>query len=356
MVVEHAGESAGGAVDDPRMAGIVELVRRLRSPAHTIGGLVELLAEKPERAAAFAPTLGSETALLLMTIEQLVELVDPTPHSLAAAPRRSADLDRSIVLVVDDSPVNQLLVTSQLAELGLASAVAPSGVTALELMVDGRFDAVLMDWHMPGMDGLETTALLRQREEAEGLARTPVIAVTARAMLGDRERCLAAGMDDFLSKPLGIDDLSRALSTWLPLSPRRSGGGAEGADPAAHATDVALVEPSALALLAEELGDRNIVVSLVETYLTELPERVKTLIGAVAAADHELVGRVAHTLKSTSSMLGASPLAGLAAELELASAGDASDTLVRLVVSLAELAEQTRSTLVEASAQFTLSR
>lgn len=350
--MEQAGESSGGATDDEQMTRVVALVRRLRGPAHTISGLVELLAETPEQAAVFSATLASETASLLVTIEQLAELVDPTPHVRASAPRRSAGLDGSIVLVVDDSPVNQLLVTSQLVRLGFASAVAPSGVQALEMMLGRRFDAVLMDWHMPGMDGLETTALLRRREKTAGLARTPVIAVTARAMLGDRERCLAAGMDGFLSKPLGIDDLSRALSIWLPLSPRRVDRG-----PAEPLTvEAALVEPSALGRLAEELGNRTIVVTLVETYLTELPERVDELIGAVAAADREVACRVAHTLKSTSSMLGAPLLAELAAEVEQASADAAPDTLVKLVESLADLAQQTRVAMIEASAQFTLSR
>ncbi len=343
------GESTGGLVDDERMTRVIALVRRLRNPAHTISGLVELLAERPEQAAAFSATLGSETASLLVMIEQLAELVDPTPQAPATNPRRSVDLDGSLVLVVDDSPVNQLLVTSQLAKLGLASMAAPSGTKALEMMADRRFDAVLMDWHMPGMDGLETTALLRRREEAAGLPRTPVIAVTARAMLGDGERCLAAGMDGFLSKPLGIDDLSRALSTWLPLSSGRVGQEAAQVDPT-------LVQPSRLARLAEELGDGAIVVTLVDTYLTELPARLNELIAAVGAADLEVVGRAAHTLKSTSSMLGASPLAQLAAELELASTRVAPDELVRLVQSLAELAGRTRLVFIEARAQIASSR
>lgn len=345
------GESTGGPVDDERMTRVIALVRRLRNPTHTISGLVQLLAERPEQAAAFSATLGSETASLLVMIEQLAELVDPTPQPPAANPRRSVDLDGSLVLIVDDSPVNQLLVTSQLAKLGLASMAAPSGTKALEMMADRRFDAVLMDWHMPGMDGLDTTALLRRREEAAGLPRTPVIAVTARAMLGDRERCLAAGMDGFLSKPLGIDDLARTLSTWLPLSPGRVGHEAE-----PSTVDATLVQPSRLARLAEELGDRAIVVTLVDSYLTELPARLNELIAAVGAADLEVVGRVAHTLKSTSSMLGASPLAELAAELELASTRVAPDELVRLVQSLDELAGRTRLVFIEARAQLASSR
>ncbi len=353
--MEHVGRATAEPVGDDRLARVVALVRQLRSPAHTISGLVELLAETPEHAAAFAATLGSETASLLVTIEQLSDLVDPTLRPPALAPRPSAELDGGLVLVVDDSPVNQLLVTSQLAKLGVASATAPSGVKALDLLAEQRFDAVLMDWHMPGMDGLETAAALRHHESSMGLARTPVIAVTARAMLGDRERCLAAGMDDFLAKPLGLDDLARALSVWMPLSPRRVGPGRS--DDARRSADPpALVDLSVLQQLAEELGDRTIVVTLVETYVAEIPERLNELIGAMAAGDLEVVERVAHTLKSTSEMLGATPLSGLAAELERASTGEISADLVDLVERLVDLAERTRADMSAASTQVTLSR
>ena len=353
--MEHVGKATAAAISDDRLVRVVALVRQLRNPAHTISGLVELLAETPEHAAAFAATLGSETASLLVTIEQLADLVDPAPQPPALAPRPSAELDGGLVLVVDDSPVNQLLVTSQLAKLGVESVTAPSGVRALELLAEQRFDAVLMDWHMPGMDGLETAAALRHHESTMGLARTPVIAVTARAMLGDRERCLAAGMDDFLSKPLGLDQLARALSAWMPLSPRRVGPG-RSADAWRSVDPPMLVDLSVLQRLAEELGDRTIVVTLVDTYLAELPERVNELIGAVAAGDLEVIERVAHTLKSTSVMLGATPLSDLAADLERASTDAAADDLVGLVGQVVDLAEKAGVAMGEARAQLTLSR
>ena len=249
--------------------------------------------------------------------------------------------------------------TSQLAKLGVDSVTAPRGLDALALLEAQRFDAVLMDWHMPGMDGLETTEALRHRESAMGLARTPVIAVTARAMLGDRERCLAAGMDDFLSKPLGLDDLARALEAWLPLNPREAAG--EGTDDQSEVADPdidlpRLVESEVLRRLKEELGDGSIVVTLIDTYIAELPERLNEMIAAVTSENLAAVERAAHTLKSTSAMLGAAALHALAAELQIASTGARVVDLSDLVERLVGIAERTRRRMAEARVQLTLSR
>ena len=121
------------------------------------------------------------------------------------------------VLVVDDSPVNALVAQGMLERFGLSVMLAEDGLQALSRQRD-RFDAVLMDCQMPGLDGFECTRHWRAQEAANGWGRTPIIAVTANAVAGDRERCLAAGMDDYLAKPFDLNDLGRLLQRHLPAS------------------------------------------------------------------------------------------------------------------------------------------
>ncbi|RPH45736.1 MAG: response regulator [Burkholderiales bacterium] len=119
-------------------------------------------------------------------------------------------------LVVEDNAINQVLAAALLERLGIASSVVVDGERALEQLQARRWDVVLMDCQMPVMDGYEATRRWREMERAQGLPRTPVIALTANAMEGDRDRCIAAGMDDYLSKPIDRAALAARLATWLP--------------------------------------------------------------------------------------------------------------------------------------------
>jgi len=121
------------------------------------------------------------------------------------------------LLVVDDHPVNRDVLVRQLGVFGLAADTAEDGSEALAAWAPGRYAAVLADLHMPGMDGYELTRRLRAAEAEHGSARTPVVAVTANAMRGEEERCLAAGMDAYLAKPVAIDRLRATLERWLPI-------------------------------------------------------------------------------------------------------------------------------------------
>jgi CheY-like chemotaxis protein len=120
-------------------------------------------------------------------------------------------------LVAEDNVVNQRVIRGLLARFGCSVHIVENGAKALESIAQGPFDLVLMDCQMPELDGLEATRRLRAGESGH---RTPVVALTAGVMEGDRERCLAAGMDDFLSKPVRIDELERALATWSALGRR----------------------------------------------------------------------------------------------------------------------------------------
>jgi CheY-like chemotaxis protein len=118
--------------------------------------------------------------------------------------------------VVEDNAINQMLAAALLERLGIASTVVADGERALEQLQARRWDVVLIDCQMPVMDGYAATRRWREIEHAQGLPRTPVIALTANAMEGDRDRCLAAGMDDYLSKPIDRAALAARLATWLP--------------------------------------------------------------------------------------------------------------------------------------------
>ncbi len=121
------------------------------------------------------------------------------------------------VLLVEDNRVNQRVAVAVLDKIGMTTEVANNGLEAVVAVGRAPFDLVLMDCQMPEMDGFEATATIRAREQSSGAAHLPIIAMTANAMEGDRERCLEAGMDDYLSKPVKRPDLEAMLRQWLGL-------------------------------------------------------------------------------------------------------------------------------------------
>jgi CheY-like chemotaxis protein len=123
------------------------------------------------------------------------------------------------LLLVDDNEVNRELALGMLEIYGVDVDCAEDGQQALEHLGQARYDLVLMDCHMPRLDGYAATREWRDREQLDGRARTPIVALTAAALPGDREKCAAAGMDDYLTKPFTRDMLDEALGRWLPVAP-----------------------------------------------------------------------------------------------------------------------------------------
>ncbi len=244
--------------------------------------------------------------------------VAPLPHAAPQShhPHRpdgptAPPVGTGAVLVVEDSPVNQTLATSQLTRLGFSATIAGSGEEALEILRDAGpanpFEVILMDWNLPGIDGLETTRRIRADDLVE--ATTPIIAITANALSGDREKCLEAGMTDFLSKPISLDDLRDGLNRCLGHRP------IDTAAPAPTPRHNRSVDGTVLATLAEELGDPAVVETLVETFLAELPTRSTAITAGTNSNDFVSAQRAAHTLKSTAGLLGANRLAQLCTDL-----------------------------------------
>lgn len=219
-------------------------------------------------------------------------------HRPTAPASPVGDATGGSVLVAEDNEINQLLVSSQLERLGYDCVLVASGEEALDLLGRRDFDAVLMDWQMPGMDGLEATRSFRATERADH--RTPIIAMTANAMAQNRQASRDAGMDDFLAKPVGLAALGEVLARWIGPTERPD----------------RLVDESVLAGLVDELGDAAPVVTLVERYLTELDRRLGTIGDGLAAGDLAVAQREAHTLRSTSGLLGADRIAALCRSIE----------------------------------------
>jgi CheY-like chemotaxis protein len=146
----------------------------------------------------------------------LLDPVDQTTSSPAAAvPQRSiAGPVKVRVLLAEDNAVNQKVALIMLKGFGIEADVVATGVEALDALMGVSYDLVLMDCQMPEMDGFEATRRIRERER--GSRRLPVVAMTANAMVGDREKCLKAGMDDHIPKPVRVEALHRALTRWLP--------------------------------------------------------------------------------------------------------------------------------------------
>jgi CheY-like chemotaxis protein len=210
------------------------------------------------------------------------------------------------VLLVEDNPVNQELACELLRREGVQVEVADNGLRALEKLESRAFDAVLMDCQMPELDGYETTRRLRQDSRWVGL---PVIAMTANAMAGDRDKALASGMNDYVVKPIRPAELFRVLAQWA----RR---------PELAQTDVVSFDDEALRRTGIEPGS-----PLHARLLAKFADRARTFSARfrAEASDRVAATRVAHDLKFEAATFGIHALAAAAAELEAASAHDAPD-------------------------------
>jgi CheY-like chemotaxis protein len=298
--------------------------------------------------AALGKKLGI-TAQLVKPVKQS-ELYDAIMEGLGiAAP--SIDVDKQAVpapasgqlriLLAEDSIPNQKLAIGLLSKWGYTTVVAINGQEAVDrALSDGEFDLILMDVQMPELDGFDATRRIREAEQAAGRRRTPIIAMTAHAMKGDRERCLAAGMDGYISKPVRAPELSRtiaefaasdsvscgcdslddtvhpgasSLTTELPAV--GSGGPTNGANAAAstgtsgHRVDWSVG-------LQSVGGDRELLAAVVAAALEEWPSLVNQLRDALARHDDTTVRRVVHTLKNAFRTLGAAQASELAERLE----------------------------------------
>ncbi len=279
----------------------------------------------------------------------------PSDRSL---PPQSGSCQGRRILLAEDNPVNQEVALSMLEGLGCQVEVTENGREVLDALDAGTFDVVLMDCQMPEMDGFEATAEIRHREATRTETRhIPIIALTANAMEGDRERCLAAGMDDYLSKPFTVDQLRTVLEKWLSQEEvnvevselsqgEHSQPSGAGNDQQVNLADntvsvLAPSDPSATSLDRKALdniralqqeGAPDILDKIIGLYFDNTPKLLQSLEEALAEGDAEALSNAAHTLKSSSANLGAAKLAAACEALETqARANDLDDAQTRLV-------------------------
>ena len=221
------------------------------------------------------------------------------------------------ILLAEDNPVNQEVALGMLMTLGCDADLAENGAAAVIAASNKRYDLILMDCHMPEMNGFEASRKLRAHEQQQGLPRTPIVALTADIKKGIEVECTEAGMDGYLSKPFSKTRLGELLDQWL--SPRASEVSASGAQlPAGIDTTEAVIDSAALDELKSlsEATGRDILGKSVRFFLTQTPEYVSNLRNAADRSDLETLHTLAHSLKSSSANLGALGFSQACAALE----------------------------------------
>jgi two-component system, sensor histidine kinase and response regulator len=221
---------------------------------------------------------------------------------------------RARILVVEDNAVNQLVALGQLQRLGHEAIVAASGRDALDALRESRFDLVLMDCQMPDMDGYEAARIIRGLDAP--YANIPIIAITAHALPGEREKCFASGMNDYLAKPVSLEQLGAVIRLWASRTsasaPAASENMMEGDD--THVLDRERVS-SFLAISRTQDGFLD---GLVKTFRQDVPARLDALRAAASSGDAHDLALAAHALKSSSGSVGAKRMYAVASALEQA--------------------------------------
>ena len=338
----EAGEPYDVAILDmnmPEMDGL-ELARTIAADATLQETRLVLLTSAGVRGTTHTARESGISAFLAKPVRQshlydcLVMVTGPegptpatmvTRHTLAEATSRS----RARVLVVEDNAANQKLAVAMLRKIGYRPDVVGNGIEAVEALSRIRYDAVLMDCQMPEMDGFEATRQIRMREGPGH--HTPIVAMTAAAMAGDREACIAAGMDDYICKPVKLDDLEEVLWRWLA----RNGRAATPSGKTAAPGDGDAIDHGRLAELRALLdGDPAFFADMVTSFLDEVPPMLSALEDAVGRGDGDAVLKLSHNLKGSAASLGAPRLAALARDLEVCVESDDLDVASGLLTDL----------------------
>ncbi|TAN53255.1 MAG: EAL domain-containing protein [Methylococcaceae bacterium] len=301
---DHALQLAKDMLDDPTAAPVKVIL--LNSQAHAGKPLPKLAniagsVSKPVQASLLYDTIVSAES----GVKPFLPLFPQRDHAIYLGCR---------VLVVEDNRPNQQVALAMLERIGCRIELASTGREALDLMARRTFDVILMDCHMPEMDGYEATRRIRAAE-ANTTGHVPIIAMTANVQKGDSERCLAAGMDDYLAKPLKLSALRGKLEHWLhqaktaqPAIPV-----AEEAPQAAESVEQ-LLDVKVLQELKNDIGDAF--AKMVEFFLEDTPAQLRQIEHAIANHDAAGVAELAHCIKGAGKSLGANRLIEVVRQLE----------------------------------------
>jgi PAS domain S-box-containing protein len=239
----------------------------------------------------------------------------PPPACRTAPGIAQAETEGTLVLLVDDHPVNRLLLLRQVQTLGYAGQTAENGIDALEMWKSSRFGLVITDCHMPQMDGYDLARSIRELEADTGRTRVPIIACTANALPGEAAACRAAGMDDCLVKPVELSQLAEKLGQWLPVpqesAPLAAAGPGPDATPSSTPIDQALLTMNCG-------GDASMVAEVLAVFRRTFEEDSAGLREAVAAGDAAQVAPFAHRMAGASKMVGALAFAAACEQIDRA--------------------------------------
>ncbi len=309
----------------PKMDGFMFVEELKKFPELARSVIMMLTSSDRQGANAHCRDLGISATLLKPlkqselreTIINSLGLKDRDQTGLAAV-RLIAEpvpIQRLRVLLAEDNLINQRVATRFLNKLGHTVQVVENGQKAIEALQSDEFDVVLMDIQMPVMDGFKATALIRQQEELTG-RHIPVIAMTAYAMSGDRERCLAAGMDDYVSKPINETSVAKAFSLLQKYN--RSPIEVQGVLPTSESLEIESGPPAVdfQAALEKFDGDSGFMNEICQLILDSTPELTASLKSAVEQQDCEAAGKAVHTIKGSVSNLCADPAYQAANRLE----------------------------------------
>ncbi len=261
--------------------------------------------------------------------------VDPDSSPLAEV---SSSRRRLSILLAEDNIVNQKVAVAMLTRMGHRVTVAPDGRKAIDAWFDQRFDLILMDVQMPEMDGFEAVAAIRGAEISRGVSIV-IIALTAHAMKGDRERCLCSGFDDYLSKPIRSDDLRAALERWVierDLGSPVSGTGS---------VDVSAGDFNLAAALVTVGGDEELLAEVIGIFLGDWPRLSREIEQAIDSGEPATLKRLAHTLRGVASNFALITVEAAASRLERFATTDHDDELRRTLDDLKHEMDRLRPTL-----------
>jgi CheY-like chemotaxis protein len=238
---------------------------------------------------------------LPLTFDRFLKSVDVhgQPEEKGATPSPSLALQprgNGLILLVEDNATNQILAQTQLEQLGYRVHVAENGAACLEAMQRTNYDLILMDCRMPVMDGFEATKNIRERERIRQSLRIPIIAITANAVEGDRNKCLASGMDDYISKPIELHALHQMIQKWM-------------------ATNATQIDWRVVSDLANRTNN-EVVKRLIASFQNTLSTSLLKIDESIAQNEWKEIGSVAHQLKSSGAALGAVNLSHLCAQIE----------------------------------------
>ncbi|HEX2729257.1 MAG TPA: response regulator, partial [Rubrobacteraceae bacterium] len=345
--IELAAEiKADPTLSDIRLVLLTSLGERGEARKAREAGISAYLT-KPVRASQLYDALATLMGAPDET-EREVEPLIVTRHTILEKRSRA----RARLLLAEDNAINQKVAVKMLESLGYRVDVAADGAEAVEALSRVSYAAVLMDCNMPEMDGYDATRELRRREDGTGQLRVPVIALTASALQGDREAALAAGMDDYISKPVKREVLEDVLERWI-LSPEKR---AEEANPVPQPptarTREEIINLDALNGLRQLQGEEepDLLKELISLFLDDARERMEYLGKAIEQESAEKIQREAHTLKGSSSNMGAVGMVRILGEIEQAGASGELGPTPDLFAQLTAEFDRVHEILLEESA------